>query len=301
MDLRHLRCFIVLAEELNFARAAARLHTEPSPLSRTISHLEGRIGVRLFNRSRRGTHLTPAGEVFLEHVRRMFVILDQALEDAKAVAAGQFGVLRVAVSDGITQPRLASLLALCREEEPATTIRLAEVPLNEQLRGLRNGDFDVGFARTNEVGDDFVCVPLWEEVLVVAIPLKHPLLAHPLIPIDQLLLFPLVAVHPDVCEGYNRGVERVLRSASGEPKIAVHATSLEMMLTLVAAGYGAGFATTTQIEAHSVREVITRPFAMENPVLTTYLLRKAQGETSGMLAAFVARVIRELGEDLPPQ
>lgn len=104
MELRHLRCFIVLAEELHFARAAGRLHIEQSPLSRTIKELEDRLGVRLFNRDRRGTHLTRAGEVFLQDVRRVFLALDQAQESVKAAAAGHFGVLRVAISDGIAQP-----------------------------------------------------------------------------------------------------------------------------------------------------------------------------------------------------
>src|SRR3546814_3654972 len=151
MELRHLRCFLVLAEELHFTRAAERLHIEQSPLSRTIKELEAHIGVRLFNRDRRGTHLTRAGKVFLEDVQRVFVVLDQALEGVKAAVYGHFDTLRVAISDGVAQHRLALLLALCREEEPATILRISEVTLTEQLRGLRDDTFDVGFARTNEV------------------------------------------------------------------------------------------------------------------------------------------------------
>ncbi|MEN1398726.1 LysR family transcriptional regulator [Pseudomonas aeruginosa] len=294
MELRHLRCFVVLAEELHFARAAERLHIEQSPLSRTIKELEDRLGVRLFNRDRRGTHLTRAGGAFLQDVRRVFLALDQAQESAKAAAAGHFGVLRVAISDGITQPRLASLLASCRAEEPTTIIRLSEVSLAEQLRGLRDDTFDIGFARTDECGDNIVSVPLWQEALVVAVPTRHPLLAHPVIPISELLRYPLVSCHPETCEGYHRGVERILRSSDIEPNVVERVTSLSMLLTLVAAGYGVGFATVNQIDAYCIPDVVTRPLSMKNPMLTTYLLRKASDDISEALAAFIDRAIRDL-------
>ncbi len=289
---------MVLAEELHFARAAERLHIEQSPLSRTIRELEDRIGVRLFNRDRRGTHLTRAGEFFLQDVRRVFVALDRALDGARAAAAGHCGVLHVAVSDGITQLRLASLLALSREEEPTTVIRLTEATLTEQLRGLHDGTIDVGFARTNEVGDDIECIPLWQEALVAAVPSRHPLLSHALVPLDELLRFPLVACHPEVYEGYNRNIERILRASNVMPNIVERATSLGMLLTLVSAGYGVAFATAAQIDAYRLPDVVTRPLSMSDPALTTYLLRKADTDPPGMLNAFIDRAIRELDDSL---
>ena len=156
MELRHLRCFIVLAEELHFTRAAERLHIEQSPLSRTIKELEDELGVVLFDRNRRGTALTPAGAAFLQDIRRLFTVLEQAQENVRAVAAGLRGNLRIAVSDGATDPRLSAFLARCRAEEPEVEIRLSEVPLAEQLRGLRSGDFTIGFAHTADVGDGIV-------------------------------------------------------------------------------------------------------------------------------------------------
>ncbi|WP_273649395.1 LysR family transcriptional regulator, partial [Pseudomonas aeruginosa] len=144
MELRHLRCFVALAEELHFTRAAERLHIEQPPLSRTIKELEDELGTLLFDRDRRGTRLTPAGTVFLQDVRRLFTVLDQARENVKAVAAGLNGSLRIAISDGTVDQRLSAFLADCREEEPEIEIRLSEVPLAEQIRGLRSGDFTIG-------------------------------------------------------------------------------------------------------------------------------------------------------------
>lgn len=118
MELRHLKCFLALAEELHFTRAAERLHIEQPPLSRTIKELEDDLGVTLFDRDRRGTQLTPAGAAFLQDVRRLFTVLEHAQENARTIAAGLKGCLRVAVSDGSVDRRLSSFLACCREEEP---------------------------------------------------------------------------------------------------------------------------------------------------------------------------------------
>lgn len=298
MELRHLRCFVILAEELHFARAAERLHIEQSPLSRIIKELEYRIGIRLFNRDRRGTHLTRAGELFLNDVRRLFVVLEQALEGARAAAEGHGGVLHVAVSDGVSQLRLASLLALSREEEPTTTVRLTEATLSEQLRGLHDGTIDVGFARADDVGENIVSIPLWSEAVVAAIPSRHPLLAHALVPLDELLKFPLIACHPEVYEGYNRNIEQILRASNVTANIVERVTSLAMLLTLVSAGYGVALATAAQIEAYRLPDIVTRPISINAPSsLTTYLLRKADPDPPEAITAFINRTIRELGDE----
>ncbi len=151
MELRHLRCFIAVAEELHFARAAARLHIEQSPLSRIIKELEYRLGVQLFERTTRRTRLTWAGKVLLEEARRVLAVVDQAKASVKSAAAGYRGRIRVALSDGIPQSRLAALLAQCREEEPEVEICLSEVTFSEQIRGLNDDLFDIGLAQSDEV------------------------------------------------------------------------------------------------------------------------------------------------------
>ncbi|MDU5679411.1 MAG: LysR family transcriptional regulator, partial [Pseudomonas aeruginosa] len=135
MELRHLRCFLAVSEELHFARAAEKLHIEQSPLSRAIKELEEDLGVQLFVRTSRSTRLTRAGKLFQEHVLRIFAALEQARESMKSAANGFHGQLRIALSDGITPSRLPALLARCREEDPEIEIRLFEVSLAQQLKG----------------------------------------------------------------------------------------------------------------------------------------------------------------------
>ncbi|HCB1211890.1 LysR family transcriptional regulator [Alcaligenes sp.] len=290
MDLRHLRYFMAVAEELHFSRAAERLHIEPSPLSRTIKELEEELGIMLFKRDRRGTHLTHPGRVFLEEVRRVFMALDHAKQSVTAAASGYRSTLRIALSDSVAQPRLATILARCREEEPDVDVRLFEVPLSVQLRGLRDDTFDAGFSRSADVGDAIIAQPIWLDPLVVTVPTRHPLLAHKEIPLQELLRYPLVMCHPDVCAGCNRQLQRILRNADTEPLVVEHVTSMDMMLTLVAAGYGLGFATMAHIAICKHPEIVARPLGVEGSILTTYLLTPDIAP-SPQLSGFIDRVM----------
>ncbi len=174
MELRHLRCFIAVAEELHFARAAEKLHIEQSPLSRTIKELEEDLGVQLFVRTTRSTRLTRAGRMFLEHVPRVFVSLQQARDSVKAAANGFHGQLRIALSDGIAPSCFSALLAHCRQEEPEIEIRLIEVPLSQQIKGLQDDLYDAGFAQSDEVGEGLIAEPIWHDQLMVAVPGAAP-------------------------------------------------------------------------------------------------------------------------------
>lgn len=198
MEFRHLRCFLAVAEELHFARAAERLHIEQSPLSRTIKELEEDLGEQLFFRTSRSTRLTRAAKLFLEHVPRVFTALQQARDSVKAATNGFHSQLRIALSDGIMPSRLPSLLALCRQEEPEVEIRLFEVPLSQQIKGLHDDLYDVGFAQSDDVGDGLVAEAAWSDPLMVAVPARHPLLRHKRIPLEEVLRYPLVLCDPNV-------------------------------------------------------------------------------------------------------
>ncbi|MQU07836.1 LysR family transcriptional regulator [Pseudomonas helleri] len=290
MELRHLRCFVVLAEELHFTRAAERLHIEQPPLSRAIKELEEELDVILFDRDRRGTRLTAAGAAFLQDARRLFSVLEQARENAKAIASGLRGSLRIAVSDGAINPRLSAFLARCRAEEPEIEMRLTEVPLAEQLRGLRSGDFLIGIAHTAEVGDGIVAKPIWRDPLVIAVPARHELLAHKEVPLHELGGHPLVLCDPQVCEGYCRELARLLGPLEHRQNVVEHVASLDMMLTLVGAGYGVGFMAATKIPASQRPDVVIRPLAMESAIITTYLLRSDSADVPASVERFIVRL-----------
>lgn len=289
MEIRHLRCFLAVAEELHFARAAERLHIEQSPLSRAIKELEEELGVQLFARTTRSTRLTRAGRMFLEHVPRVFASLQQARDSVKAAANGFHGQLRIALSDGITPTCFSAILALCRREEPEIEIRLAEVPLSQQIKGLNDDMYDVGFAQSDEVGDGLIAEPVWHDPLMVAVPARHPLLAYRRVPLDELLRYPLALGDSNACEGHVRQVERVLRQVNQDPLIAERVASFDLMMTLVSAGFALGLAGASQIAASRESSVVARPLAGGSHMLTTYVLRVG-GEPSDALARFIERV-----------
>lgn len=290
MELRHLRYFIAVAEELHFARAAERLHIEQSPLSRAIKDLEYDLDVQLFERTTRSTRLTWAGQVFLDEAKRVLSAVDQAKASAKAAATGYRGTLRIALSDGIDPVRLAALLAQCREEEPDVEIRLFEVPLTQQLKGLRDDLYDAGFSQATDVGEDIIVQPVWSDPLVIAVPARHPLLARKRIPLEELIRYPLVLCHPEICEGCYRQIERILRTVDVEPIVAEHAATFDLMMTLVAAGYGLSFASESHMMVCRHPEVVARPLAGRAHLLTTYLLRP-NTESSEPLSRFVGRLL----------
>lgn len=289
MELRHLRCFLAVAEELHFARAAERLHIEQSPLSRAIKELEEELEVQLFVRTTRRTRLTRAGKLLMEHVPRVFTSLQQARDSVKAAANGYHGQLRVALSDGIAPARFSAFLALCRQEEPEVEIRLSQVSLSQQIKGLHDDLHDVGFAQSDEVGDGIIAVPVWSDPLLVVVPARHPLLTYKRIPLDEVLRYPLVLADPDMCEGYARQVDRILRQADREPLIAERVSSSDLMMTLVSAGFAIGLAGASQIPAYGEAGVVTRPLAGRSPALLTFLLR-LDGEPSETLTRFIERV-----------
>ncbi|WP_132979607.1 LysR family transcriptional regulator [Pigmentiphaga sp. D-2] len=289
MEFRHLRCFLAVAEELHFARAAEKLHMEQSPLSRAIKELEEELCVQLFVRSSRSTRLTLAGKLFLEHVPRIFTSVEQARESVNAAANGFHGQLRIALSDGITPSRLPVLLARCREEDPEIEIRLFEVPLAQQIKGLHDDLYDAGFSMAEDAGDGILVEPVWDDELMVAVPARHPVLSHKRIPLEEVLRYPLALGDPAFCEGHARQVDRFLRQQVQEPLIAQRVATFDLMMALVSAGLALGLAGAAHIASSREPNIVGRPLAGTPPMLTTYLLRR-DGEPSQALARFIERL-----------
>ena len=291
MNLRHLRCFVAVGEELHFGRAARRLHVEQSPLSRTIRQLEADLGVTLLERMPRSVCLTPAGQVFLEEARRVLLTLEQARTKARAVAAGLQGTLRIALTGCVGQVRLPALLALCREEAPEVGVRLFEAPLPQVVGGLGNDLYDGALAMASVMESGVIAMPLWQDPLVVVIPARHPLLEHKRVPLEEVVRYPLVLFDPQACEECSRQFERLLRLAEMLPIVAEYVTTHSLMLALVAAGYGIGFSSAAHVPTCRQMELIFRPLDEESAVLTTYLLHP-DGTLSESLRQFIDRAQR---------
>jgi DNA-binding transcriptional LysR family regulator len=227
----------------------------------------------------------------VEDAKRITLAFEQAQDRARSVAAGYRGTIRIALTDGIDQARLATLLALSREEAPEVCIRLFETPLAHLVNGLNSDLFDAGLALNKEAGSEIVATPVWHDPLVVALPARHPLLAFKQVPLCEAINHPLVLCHPDICEGCSRQIGGLLRSVTTEPRVAEYVNTHTLMMTLVAAGYGAGFSSAGHLVSCRRADVVVRPLADERAFLTTYVLRPA-GEATASLLQFIERAER---------
>lgn len=292
MRIRHLHYFLVVAEELNFSRAAARVHIEPSPLSRAIKELEAELGVCLFQRASGRIRLTWAGEVFREEAHRMLTCMEGARSRVHAAARGYRGRLRIGLTDRLAQLQLTKLLARCREEEPLTEVKIIEMTTKEMPRALGNDQIDAAFTVHTELGDEFVNEVVWTDRPVIAIPKNHPLLSFEKIPPHEVARHALILYHPELCPG----IYDVIRNGFFEhrlpwPAIAEYVSGHESMMMLVAAGYGIGLGLKSQITLYNHPDVIIRPFTDKVPSAETFItmLNKPPSEE---LSRFIGRALR---------
>ncbi|MBP0714222.1 LysR family transcriptional regulator [Burkholderia sola] len=290
MRIRQLQYFLIVADEQSFTRAAARAHIRQSPLSRAIKELEEELGVVLFERSKGRIRLTWPGKVFREDVRRLLAFLNSARARAKAAEHGYRGHLRIALTDGLAQPRMAELLAMCRAEEPLTEVRVLEMTVSEMAHALKLDQVDAGFTVHSGYGsENLVKEAVWTDRIVFALPARHPLLIRDKLPLDEAIQYPMIICHPERCAGGFDILNRMFRDAGlAEPLVAEYVSGHELMMTMVAAGYGIGLALDSQVALYGHPNVVIRQIRDDVEEASTFLVR-AKRPSSPELERFVLR------------
>lgn len=275
IELRHLRYFIAVAEELNFRRAAERIHIDQTPLSRTIRDLEERLGVMLFVRSPRKLRLTPAGAKLLEQARRLLIRLERTKRVVRETDARHCEPLRIGTDDCTAQPKLAECLARWQTVAAGTPVELTEMRSTELLVALRSEEVDIGFSFGLPDDAAIAQLPAWASPLVALLPHTHELARRDVISLAELLSFPTIVYHADYHSGLSRQMEDVLKRYALHPTIVGEARSLAGYLTRVAAGLGVGMADADHMRALQRSDVVVVPIG-ESIHLTTYVLHKLQ-------------------------
>jgi DNA-binding transcriptional LysR family regulator len=285
MDLRELEYFVAAAEELHFERAAQRVGIDQSPLSRSITLMEERLGVKLFVRTRRSTQLTRVGEALLPAAKRVLAEAADAQRAMVAAAAGRRGRLRVALSAGLGHPRLAELLVQTCEEDPEVDLEIRDRSLRDHVRELLEGRLDVGFALSSAQDAELTSTPLWKDPLVLVLRPNHPLAGQPRINLEDI--GPITLFVPGNRPTGRSPIEQLFRNTERETPTLSYVGPTEFLLTLVASRYGLGILTAAQAETIHRRDLIIRPLRTR-AVLTTYLLHRTD-DTSPLLTRFTAR------------
>ena len=241
MDLRRLTCFLAVADELNFSRAAQRLHMSQPPLSQQIRLLEQEMGVQLFERSRRAVTLTPAGLLLQEKAMQIVELHQQAGELCRMAAHGLAGRLRIAFTASVPLfDEFSAMLRDFRTRYPEVELDLQHMTTGEQIAALTAGQIDIGFMRPSPAFR--IPVPireqtLWRDELMLALPARQAADSLP-VALSALADQPFV-LHPTVLGGgLHEHILALCSEAGFVPHIAQPARETSTMLALVAAGLG---------------------------------------------------------------
>ncbi len=258
-ELRVLRYFVAVAEELHFGRAAERMLVTQPALSRQIADLEAQLGVALLIRTSRSVRLTDAGTALLTEARRAIAQAERAVEAAQRAGRGEVGRVRVGFLSSACNSVLPLVVAQFRSRYPAVTLDLEGLLDAEQLRRLSEGELDVGFLRSAPADDSLQAEVVLREPLAVALPKGHRLASAETLAIADLRGEPLILwPRAEATESYDT-VVAACRQAGFSPQIVLHLTEAPAILGMVAAGLG------ISILAHSYR-VLNREGVVFVPV-----------------------------------
>ncbi len=291
MDPHRLRCFIAVAELLNFRRAAEKLHVAQSPVSRQIRILEEELGVRLFVRSNRRVELTHAGKVFLAEARAVLGRAQEAGERARDAAEGKAGVLRVGYLTSMTNERFSRALVAFRQECPKVGLALHDLVPEAIVAGVREGTLDVGIIRAPLRDEDLVAVRIWREPLVVALPRNHWLAGRGPVRPKALADETFIMVPDHGSMGFNEVIRMMCLNAGFTPRQRIEANQMQAAIWLVHLGFGISVVASSLSGLHR-DNVVYQPIR-PSPSIGAYLVWR-KDHRSEVLAKFRETIVRGL-------
>lgn len=243
IELRLLRQFVAVAEELHFGRAAERLAMTQPPLSMAVQSLERELGVRLFERSRRSVALTAAGHALLDEARRLLAAAAALPQAVTRAARGESGLLRLAFVSSIAYGPLPQWLRAFREAHPAVQLQLREATLDVQLAAFDAGEIDAGFvlhapaaAPAGLAAQSVLVEPLW-----LALPEGHAAATRKTVRATELRDTPLVIFPRAVTPSLYDAILAAQRERGWTPAVAQEAIQMQTIVNLVSAGIGAAW------------------------------------------------------------
>lgn len=237
MELRHLRYFVTVAEELHFGRAALRLNIAQPPLSQQIRQLEQELGFPLLFRNKQRVELTEAGKVFLEEVRLTLAQVQKAFDSAERAHRGTTGKLDIGFV-GSTTYNIVPLLQNYRLRFPSVNLMLHQLKTANQLQALHDGRIHLGIVRTPVESPFLTSKVIQRERFVVALPQAHPLANHKKIRMQDLINEDFIVSSRNNGSIYHDAVIHLCYQAGYRPKITLEAPEILTIVAFVSAGMG---------------------------------------------------------------
>jgi len=290
MELRHVRYFLAVAEEQNFTRAAARVGIGQPPLSQQIKDLEAEVGAPLFHRIPQGAELTEAGRAFLEIVRAIPTQAERAVRAAQRAARGEIGSLRVGfTSSAPFNPVVTATIRSFRRAYSDVDLTLEEANTTRLLGGLRDGELDAVFLRSDAGGDDLQLRRLSEEPMLVVLPASHPVAKSVEIDLVRLRSDALILTPRDVGPTLFDTVIQACRQAGFEPTLGQSAPQISSVVNLVAAELGFSLVPASMRQLQ-VTGVAYREIKGDAPI-ARLTLGFRRGDTSKIVRNFIAQAV----------
>ena len=237
IELRHLRYFLILAEELHFSRAAARLRIAQPPLSQQIQRLEEMLGVKLFVRKPK-VKLTAAGYALLTVARRTLAQAKQGLEEVRLAGQGEGGTLLIGFASSTLLGPLPEAIQAYRRRYPKVRLSLHELSTARQLKALDNEIIEVGFLREPSPSEGLCCESILSEPFALVVPPRHPLTRRKTVNLAEVAGEPFVHFPREVAPTLYDQVMACCHDAGFTPRITQVASEWLTIVGLVEAGLG---------------------------------------------------------------
>lgn len=295
MELRHLKYFVAVAENLNFTKAAAKLHLAQPSLTRQIHNLEDEIGVRLLNRSKSQVALTEEGRSFLVDARRILALATESVQAVQRLSRGETGQLNIAYSSNFNFELLPETLEAFRQTFPHVALNLFDMTPAEQFRALEARKIDLGFVglRPPAATKDLRWESIARHRTVAVLPVKHPLARKRQVNLSELKTMFFVGMSEKTHPGFRDWLCGTCQAAGFTPRILQDAELEPALMTFVAEGLGVTLAR-EHIKTLPHPGVAVRPLAP--PVRTDYYIAWDRDNDSRALQQYI-EIVKSLAAD----
>lgn len=294
MELRHLRYFIAVAEELHFGRAAQVLGISQPPLSQQIQALEQELGARLFERTNRRVALSEAGRLFLEEARQVLAQVDKAADVARRAQLGELGEMKIGfTSSAPFNSSIPKAIYSFRQRFPAVHLNLKEMSSRDVADALLDESIEVGLMRPLPLPESLIATELLREPLVAVLNAAHPLAQGnvPGINMADLAHEPFVFFPRSYGSGLHAQLLSLARQAGFTPHFAQEAAEVMTIIGLVSAGLGVSVLPAS-FQRMRIDGVVYRTLLDEDAVTAVWLVQRRE-QASAMAGAFVELLTRK--------
>ena len=286
-SIRELECFVAVAEELSFTRAAKRLHLAQPPLSRHIQALEARLATRLFDRSTRGVSITAAGRAFLLDTRSALTQLQRAGASAKRAARGETSRLEIGFASAVYSPELVQIFRSFRKKHPEVQLTLHDDLPSDQIRAIVEGRIDGGFVGTapQKGNSELSFIPWHKEPLLLFVSPDHRLARSKQVSFSQLREESFLAIASEASPAFSAQFHQLCRSAGFRPRIVQEADRAQAVAVMVAAG--SGIAVLPAALMRVVGDALVAIKLAEKSASLTHMFAHRKGDPSGPFGDFL--------------